>query len=155
MYLFYFVFLTIYSSFYVDCKVIEHDWTVGWTLANPDGRLTRPVVSIDGQWPNPEIRATVGDTIRVTARNALGNETLSFHWHGLYQNGSNAMDGPMQVTQCPILPGQSYTYEFNVSLRPIMRDRSPALIINSLSKQAPTGIIRTRKDSMQTDFAVH
>ena len=82
-------------------------------------------IAINSQWPNPTVRAKVGDTIRVTARNGLGNETLSFHWHGLFQKGSNAMDGPMQVTQCPILPGQSYTYEFQV--------RSPVNCVRSLA----------------------
>lgn len=57
----------------------------------------------------------VGDTIVVTLNNKLGNETTSLHWHGLYQAGSNANDGPPMVTQCPILPGQSYTYTFRVS----------------------------------------
>jgi iron transport multicopper oxidase len=155
MYLIYFIFLTILSYFHVECKVVEHDWTVGWTLANPDGRLRRPVVSINNQWPNPELRATVGDTIRITARNALGNETLSFHWHGLFQNGTNAMDGPMQVTQCPILPGQSYTYEFDVSFRSTVHDRRRSLTIDRSNKQAHTGTIRTRKGSTETAFAAH
>lgn len=117
-----FIFITILSALLVDCAVVEHDWTVGWTSANPDGRLVRPVISINNQYPNPILRATVGDTVRVTARNALGNETLSLHWHGMFQNGTNPMDGPIQVTQCPILPGQSFTYEFHVCGRFIMRD---------------------------------
>jgi FtsP/CotA-like multicopper oxidase with cupredoxin domain len=139
MYLHFFAFISILSALLVDCAVVEYDWTVGWTLANPDGRLLRPVIAINNQWPNPIVRATKGDTIRVTARNALGNETLSFHWHGMFQNGTNAMDGPMQVTQCPILPGESYIYEFHVRGWLNVRDRYRQLIIHSSSKPDPTG----------------
>ncbi|KAK5142597.1 hypothetical protein LTR04_002171 [Oleoguttula sp. CCFEE 6159] len=42
----------------------------------------------------------------------LGNETTSLHFHGLFQHGSNTMDGPSGVTQCPIQPGGSLTYDF-------------------------------------------
>jgi iron transport multicopper oxidase len=139
MYLHFFAFISILSALLVDCAVVEYDWTVGWTLANPDGRLLRPVIAINNQWPNPIVRATKGDTIRVTARNALGNETLSFHWHGMFQNGTNAMDGPMQVTQCPILPGETYIYEFHVRGWLNVRDRYRQLIIHSSSKPDPTG----------------
>lgn len=96
--------------------IIEHDWTIHWINANPDGRHTRPVIGVNGQWPNPTVRAKLGDTVRITAHNALVNETTSLHWHGIHQNGTNAMDGPIGVTQCPILPGQSFTYEFQVSI---------------------------------------
>lgn len=34
------------------------------------------------------------------------------HWHGLIL--LNEMDGPAHVTQPPIEPGESYTYEFTV-----------------------------------------
>ncbi|KAG6844313.1 hypothetical protein H0H87_007842, partial [Tephrocybe sp. NHM501043] len=36
------------------------------------------------------------------------------HWHGIYQNGTNWADGPAMVTQCPIIPGNSFVYDFNV-----------------------------------------
>lgn len=39
----------------------------------------------------------------------------SIHWHGLYQNGTNDMDGTVGVTNCPIAPGGSFTYRFNVT----------------------------------------
>ena len=32
---------------------------------------------------------------------------LSIHWHGLFQKGSNEMDGVDSVTQCPIVPDNS------------------------------------------------
>ena len=36
------------------------------------------------------------------------------HWHGLFQNGTNQMDGPVGVTQCNIPPGHRMTYDFTV-----------------------------------------
>ena len=46
----------------------------------------------------------------------LGNESTSVHFHGLFQNGTNDMDGPVGVTQCDIPPGSSMTYNFTVSI---------------------------------------
>ena len=107
--------LTVLSSASLTASaIVEYDWTIQWLRANPDGRLERPVVSVNGEWPPPTVRAKLGDTIRVNARNALGNETTSLHWHGIHQIGTNAMDGPVGVTQCGINPGQEFTYEFQV-----------------------------------------
>lgn len=36
------------------------------------------------------------------------------HWHGLFQAGSSWADGPVGVNQCPIAPGNSFLYDFNV-----------------------------------------
>lgn len=44
----------------------------------------------------------------------LGNESTSMHFHGLFQNGTNDMDGPVGVTQCGIPPGSSFTYNFTI-----------------------------------------
>jgi iron transport multicopper oxidase len=35
------------------------------------------------------------------------------HWHGLFQKHTNYVDGPSFVTQCPLIPGESFLYEFN------------------------------------------
>jgi iron transport multicopper oxidase len=34
------------------------------------------------------------------------------HWHGLFQQHTNYADGPAFVTQCPIVPGNSFLYDF-------------------------------------------
>lgn len=93
-----------------------YDFEIGWVTANPDGAMARPVIGINGQWPLPHITATVGDRVVVNVKNSLGNQTTSLHFHGLYQNGTTDMDGPVGVTQCPIAPGASFTYDFLVSL---------------------------------------
>ncbi len=64
------------------------------------------------QVPGPRIRITQGDRVRMIVKNDLPEET-SVHWHGL--TVPNAMDGPAGITQKPIAPGQSFTYEFTVT----------------------------------------
>jgi FtsP/CotA-like multicopper oxidase with cupredoxin domain len=54
-----------------------------------------------------------GDTLLVNVTNHLSNAT-SMHWHGMFQNGTNWMDGITGVTQCPIPPGKSFLYNFTV-----------------------------------------
>jgi iron transport multicopper oxidase len=93
---------------------VSYDFSIEWVRANPDGAFERPTIGINGQWPIPQIEANVGDTILVNAHNNLGNQTTSLHFHGLFMNGSNHMDGPSQVTQCPIPPGSSFLYNFTV-----------------------------------------
>ena len=36
------------------------------------------------------------------------------HWHGLFQSHTNYDDGPAFVTQCPIVPQESFLYDFKV-----------------------------------------
>jgi manganese oxidase len=61
------------------------------------------------QVPGPRIRITEGDRVRINVTNKLP-ESTTVHWHGLIL--PNAMDGPAEITQEPIAPGQTYTYEF-------------------------------------------
>ncbi|KAG5914460.1 hypothetical protein E4U42_000478 [Claviceps africana] len=93
---------------------INHDFNVTWVRANPDGAFERPVIGINGQWPIPTIQCHVGDRIVINLNNQLGNQSTSLHFHGLFQNGTNQMDGPSGVTQCPVPPGGSITYNFTV-----------------------------------------
>lgn len=95
--------------------VVSYDWTITWVSANPDGRLTRPVIGVNNVWPPPTINVNKGDRLIVKVTNGLGNETTTIHWHGLFQTGSNTMDGPAMVNQCPIPPGMSYTYDFTIN----------------------------------------
>ncbi|KAK3489749.1 Cupredoxin [Neurospora crassa] len=93
---------------------VVYDFNVSWITANPDGLAERPVIGINNQWPPPRIDVQVGDRLIVNLHNSLGDEDTSLHFHGLFMNGSNHMDGPVMVTQCPIPPGASFTYNFTV-----------------------------------------
>jgi FtsP/CotA-like multicopper oxidase with cupredoxin domain len=59
--------------------------------------------------PGKEIRAKAGDVLRVVVENGLPTDT-SVHWHGIRLH--NAADGVPGLTQDPIAPGTSFTYEF-------------------------------------------
>ena len=61
------------------------------------------------QVPGPRIRVTEGDRVRINVTNHLP-ESTTVHWHGLVL--PNAMDGPAEITQDPIQPGETFTYEF-------------------------------------------
>jgi FtsP/CotA-like multicopper oxidase with cupredoxin domain len=61
------------------------------------------------QVPGPRLRVTEGDRVRINVENDLP-EATSVHWHGMIL--PNRMDGAADVTQPPIEPGESYTYEF-------------------------------------------
>jgi FtsP/CotA-like multicopper oxidase with cupredoxin domain len=63
------------------------------------------------QIPGPRLQLTEGDHVRINFRNALP-ESTTVHWHGLIV--PNEMDGPANVTQKPVPPGGTYTYEFDV-----------------------------------------
>jgi FtsP/CotA-like multicopper oxidase with cupredoxin domain len=65
--------------------------------------------SYNGQVPGPELRVVEGDNVRVIVKNEL-NESTSVHFHGVIV--PNNMDGVPFITQPPIKPGQSFTYEF-------------------------------------------
>ena len=61
------------------------------------------------QIPGPELRVTEGDKVRVIIKNQLP-ESTAVHFHGVML--ANNMDGVPFVTQPPIKPGTSFTYEF-------------------------------------------
>ncbi|KAK2062579.1 multicopper oxidase [Colletotrichum caudatum] len=81
---------------------------------SPDG-FEKSMIKVNGQSPGPLIEANTGDTIRVTVHNHMLEESTTIHWHGIDQRNSVWMDGVHGVTQCPIPPGESFTYEFNVT----------------------------------------
>jgi FtsP/CotA-like multicopper oxidase with cupredoxin domain len=73
------------------------------------GGQTVSTWAYNGGLPGPEIRVNAGDTLRVVVNNRL-DEGTTIHWHGVPL--LNAMDGVDGVTQSPIKPGGSFTYEF-------------------------------------------
>lgn len=93
---------------------VSYDWEVTWVTAAPDG-FSRSVIGINGQWPCPSIEANVGDTVQIQLKNGLGNQTTGLHFHGISQLDTNFMDGASMVSQCPVIPGSSITYEFVVN----------------------------------------
>lgn len=86
----------------VELVASEKDW---WIMP-PD---YTPVWAYNGTVPGPVIRIKLGETLKVKLVNRLTQPT-TVHWHGV--RVPNAMDGVPGVTQAPIQPGDSFTYEF-------------------------------------------
>ncbi|KAK0728667.1 multicopper oxidase like protein [Lasiosphaeria miniovina] len=97
----------------VRAGTVTYNWNATWVWASPDG-FARPVIGINGQWPCPLLNATLNDTVIVNFSNNLVNETSGLHFHGLNQLGTEDMDGPTGVTQCPVPPGSTIQYRFTV-----------------------------------------
>ncbi len=75
------------------------------------GRLGRRTIwTYDGRFPGREIRVREGDRLRVIVHYELPEPT-TIHWHGVPV--PNPMDGVPGLTQQPIAPGGSFTYEFD------------------------------------------
>ena len=66
-------------------------------------------LGFNAMWPGPRIDVTEGDRVRAVFTNNL-DESTGIHFHG--QRLPNAMDGVPHVTQEPIMPGDTFTYEF-------------------------------------------
>jgi FtsP/CotA-like multicopper oxidase with cupredoxin domain len=94
-------------------KIREYKWNIVNRVGNPDG-VYRPMLMINGQFPGPLIEANEGDTLVFDVDNQSENAT-SIHFHGIYQNGTNFMDGTTGITQCPIAPNRKFRYEFTVT----------------------------------------
>jgi iron transport multicopper oxidase len=94
---------------------LSYNWTIGFVAAAPDG-FSRQVIGINGQWPLPAIKGNLGDTVTINLYNNLGTQSTGLHFHGINQKDSPVMDGPSGVSQCPIPPGASFTYTFQVSI---------------------------------------
>ncbi|KAJ4329018.1 hypothetical protein N0V84_000590 [Fusarium piperis] len=75
-------------------------------INNPEGKV------FNQTYPGPWIQACWGDIIRVTVKNKLRYNGTTIHWHGLRQLETMEMDGVNGVTQCPIAPNDTFTYEF-------------------------------------------
>jgi hypothetical protein len=66
-------------------------------------------LGFNGTWPGPRLTVVEGDRVRATFKNDM-RESTGVHFHG--QRLPNNMDGVPHVTQDPIEPGDSFTYEF-------------------------------------------
>ena len=66
-------------------------------------------LGFNSTWPGPRLDVIEGDKVRAIFTNNL-DETTGIHFHG--QRLPNNMDGVPHVTQDPIQPGASFTYEF-------------------------------------------
>jgi hypothetical protein len=82
---------------------------IRWTILPG---VTVDAYAYNGQVPGPRFHIREGDQVRIVLHNHLP-EATTIHWHGLIL--PNQMDGPAEITQAPVLPGQSFTYAFKAA----------------------------------------
>ncbi|OXA39565.1 Laccase-4 [Folsomia candida] len=104
-----FLLITIVSS-----ETATYSLTVSPTTTYPDGVKKDSTLTFNSQFPGPLLSAKVGDRFVITLKNEFSRPT-AVHWHGLYQKGSQFHDGPAMVTQCPLKPGKSQTFNFSTA----------------------------------------
>ncbi|KAG8531800.1 uncharacterized protein KY384_003436 [Bacidia gigantensis] len=69
----------------------------------------------NGQYPGPLLEGCWGDTMEITVENHLKYNGTTVHWHGVRLLNAFEHDGVNAITQCPIAPGDSYTYKFKIT----------------------------------------
>ncbi|GFS30120.1 SKU5 similar 9 [Actinidia rufa] len=86
------------------------EWNVAIdTTINPVS-VNQPVITINGMFPGPLINATTNDFVHVNVFNNL-DEPLLITWNGIQQRLNSWQDG-VSGTNCPIKPGNNWTYVF-------------------------------------------
>ncbi|XP_077213458.1 L-ascorbate oxidase-like [Tasmannia lanceolata] len=106
----FFIFLTTPT---IEAKIRRYNWEVKYKYMSPDC-YQKLVIAVNGKSPGPTILAQAGDMIIVNLKNGLITENVAVHWHGIRQIGTPWSDGTEGVTQCPILPGDTFQYKFVV-----------------------------------------
>jgi len=81
---------------------------IEWEFA--PGMITK-AWGYNGRTPGPTIEAVEGDHVRIYVTNKLP-ESTAVHWHGILL--PNGMDGVSGLTQPPILPNETFMYEFTL-----------------------------------------
>ncbi|KAF2667907.1 hypothetical protein BT63DRAFT_359825, partial [Microthyrium microscopicum] len=94
---------------------LTYDLRITNGTCNPDGHSSKTCFLVNGQYPGPAIRASWGDSVRVTVHNDLQINGTSIHFHGLRQFQTCQNDGTNGVTECPIAPGESRSYQWTAT----------------------------------------
>ncbi|KAI8536195.1 hypothetical protein RHMOL_Rhmol10G0237000 [Rhododendron molle] len=99
--------------FAAEARIRHFKWEVKYEYKSQDC-YKKLAITINGQTPGPTIKARVNDTVVVELKNSLLTENVVIHWHGIRQKGTPWFDGTAGVTQCPIVPGDTFVYKFVV-----------------------------------------
>jgi plastocyanin len=96
---------------------IQPDGTLQWELTasvieweTEPGKVVE-AYAYNGMVPGPQLRAEVGDRVRIILHNELPEPT-TIHSHGLFVPPD--MDGVPVISQDAVMPGESFTYEYTL-----------------------------------------
>ncbi|KDR11747.1 laccase-2-like isoform X2 [Zootermopsis nevadensis] len=78
----------------------------------PADGYERGILSINRKFPGPSIEVCLGDRVIVDITNNMAGRTVAIHWHGVFQQGSQFMDGVPMLTQCTIHESNTFRYDF-------------------------------------------
>jgi FtsP/CotA-like multicopper oxidase with cupredoxin domain len=90
-----------------ELSVDQMDWQID--------AMKEPVKALgyNKMWPGPALRVIEGDKVRINVTNNL-DETTGVHMHGI-EFDNWYMDGIPFLTQPPIIPGETFSYEFTAT----------------------------------------
>ena len=112
-----------------DVTASEIDWEV-------EPGKTVKAWAYNGTVPGPTIKVADGDPVRIVLKNELP-ESTAIHVHGVRL--PNNQDGVPDITQAPVKPGQTFTYEFTA--------HGPAVAMyhshQNAAKQVTSGLLGT------------
>ena len=93
-------------------KIINYKLSAEKSKFNFDKNFTSDLWLYNHENPGPLLKANKGDILKVNFTNNL-DEPTSIHWHGI--KNINKMDGVPYLTQDPVQPGETFSYEFPVN----------------------------------------
>lgn len=105
--------LTLLAYSTASAAVIEHSFYVR-NLTIRRLCSEQVITTVNGKFPGPTIRVREGDTLVVHVCNKSPHN-ITIHWHGVIQKLTAWADGADFATQCPIQPGNLFTYRFNIT----------------------------------------
>ncbi|RZC66680.1 hypothetical protein C5167_010370 [Papaver somniferum] len=103
--------LLVCSSVDAENPHLWFEWRVSYGERSPLG-VKKKVILINDQFPGPLLNTTTNDNVHINVHNNLP-EPLLITWNGIQQRRNSWMDG-VQGTNCPIPPGQTWTYNFQM-----------------------------------------
>ncbi|CAL7936374.1 unnamed protein product [Xylocopa violacea] len=78
----------------------------------PGDGIQRMALTVNRMIPGPTVQVCKGDYVVVDVVNQMPSDSVTVHWHGIFQNGSPHQDGVPHLTQCPILMHNTFRYQF-------------------------------------------
>ena len=93
-------------------KVVKYKLAANKTSFNFNEKFKANLLLYNNTNPGPLLKANVGDILKIDFKNNLDQPT-SIHWHGI--KNINKMDGVPYLTQDPVQPGETFSYEFPVN----------------------------------------
>ncbi|XP_010558350.1 PREDICTED: laccase-7-like [Tarenaya hassleriana] len=106
--------LLLAASSMASAAIVEHTFQRRHLFVAGGKIKAQTITAVNGSLPGPTLRVEEGDTLVVHVVNQSPHN-ITIHWHGIFQRLSAWADGPSMITQCPIRPGQSYTYRFTIT----------------------------------------